>query len=162
MTKQLLTEIAEEALDFVSGQRSLQLSTVNLQGEPLASYAPFYRAGAGNYYILVSTLANHTENLQNGVASILVIADEQKSPQIFARVRLGFQCRPREVLREDSEFNDFIEKLKTRHGNVIDTLAALSDFKLYELTPVSGRYVKGFGQAYTVNAQLTQAIPVDR
>jgi putative heme iron utilization protein len=65
-------------------------------------------------------------------------------------------------LREEKEFSEFIGKLKERHGNVIDTLSALSDFKLYELTPVSGRYVKGFGQAYKVDAQLTQAIPVDR
>ena len=161
MTKQLLSEIADEALDFVSGQRSLQLSTINQQGEPLASYAPYYRAGTGCYYIFVSTLAVHTTNLQNGFASILVIADEQDSQQIFARVRLGFQCSPREVLREDNGFNELISKLKERHGNVIDTLSALSDFKLYELTPGSGRYVKGFGQAYVINAQLTQAVPVD-
>jgi len=162
MTKQLLAEIADEVLEFLSKRRSLELSTINLQGEPLASYAPFYRDEEGNFFILVSALAMHSANLENGPVSILVIADERDSKQIYARVRVGFQCQAREVSRDTDDFELLIDKLKIRHGSVIETLSSLSDFKLYKLIPESGRFIKGFGQAYEVNAQFTQVIPVDR
>ena len=35
-------------------------------------------------------------------------------------------------------------------GERIDNLSELADFKLFRLTPTGGRYVKGFGRAYTL------------
>ena len=162
MTKQLLNEIANEALEFVFTRRSLELSTVNTAGEPLASYAPFYRDNSGVFYIFVSTLSTHTANLANGLASILIVEDEQDSRQIYARVRLCFKCNTERVLPEIGEFREVLGKLKDKHGDVIDTLSSLSDFRLYKLNPLSGRYVKGFGQAYEINPELTRVIPIDR
>jgi putative heme iron utilization protein len=42
--------------------------------------------------------------------------------------------------------------LRDRHGGLIDTLISLSDFRLFQLQPQSGRYIVGFGQAYELCA----------
>ncbi len=167
MTKQLLLEIADEARKFIGSKRSLELATVTQDGQPLASYAPFYRSDSGIFYIFVSTLAAHTSNLDNAnfdnrIASILIIEDEKNTPQIYARARLSFQCITDEVPPGVSEFDEALGKLKEIHGAVITTLSSLADFRLFKLTPQSGRYIKGFGQAYEIDSLLTQVKPVAR
>ena len=70
--------------------RSLMLATIGEQSLPRASYAPYVRDEAGNYYIYVSRLAEHTQELiSNPVASVLLIEDESATKQIFARVRIS-------------------------------------------------------------------------
>lgn len=160
MTKQLLSEILEEAKKFLSNKLSLGISTISASGKPLASYAPFVRDDKGSFYIFVSTLANHTTNLSNGVASVLIIDDEKDTIQIYTRIRLCYQCNVEEISRQHKDFNVFIEMLKNRHGQVVDTLAELADFKLFRLNPDSGRFIKGFGQTYTIDATLTSIEPV--
>ncbi len=156
----LLSEVARAAQEFVLTRQSLALSTVNNAGEPLASYAPFYRSETGDFYIFASTLAAHTENLKSAAASILIIEDEQNIRQIYARMRLCFQCSAVHIPPDNFEFEMGKAGLKHKHGEIINTLAELADFKLVKLSPLSGRYIQGFGQAYRINPALTEAVPI--
>ncbi len=151
--------VQNEIQQLLSSQRSLHLATVNTQGMPLSSYAPYYRHETGDFYILVSTLTEHTSNLESGDASILIIEDEQAGSQVYARVRLQFQCSSREIPRETDEFQRSANGLRRRHGGIIDTLLGLRDFKMFRLIPHRGRFIKGFGQAYRVNRLLTEIQP---
>lgn len=160
MTKELLTDIAKSAEAFVDNQKSLIIASVNGEGQPLASYAPFYRDADGTFYIFVSTLSAHTANLENGIADILIIEDESASRQIYARNRVNFSCTSRLVEPEKPEHANGLDGLELRHGEILSTLKELADFRLYALQPVTGTFVRGFGQAYTIDAVMASATPI--
>ncbi len=153
MTEEL-TELRKRASELVKRCKSLQLATVNHNGTPLASYAPFYRIDDGDYFIFVSTLSSHTGNLTTGTASILIIDDESRTSQIYARNRLGFNCNCQQVKPNESQYEQILEGLEKRHGTIIQTLRTLADFQLYRLCPEPGSFVIGFGQAYEVSPDL--------
>ena len=144
----------------MSGRRSLVLATIDPSGNPHASYAPFWRNPEGLLYIYVSNLSPHTRNLESGQASILLLEDEQDSRQIFARTRISFQCNVGEIEREGEPYHSVINALHDLHGEVIKTLETLPDFRLFELRPESGRFIRGFGQAYEIDAGLTSVVPI--
>ena len=135
--------------NFKQSVKTLQLSTLTKEGKPNASYSPFIVDKQGNFYIFVSQLASHTQDLlSNPHASILLIQDEAKTRQIFARRRISYQCNA-EIVREDSsDYLPMLNALEERFGNVVELLRTLPDFILFRLTPHQGQYVKGFGKAY--------------
>ena len=142
------------ARELVDKGRSLSLGTVNEDGEPLASYAPFWRDPEGSFYILVSDLSAHTANLGRGKANILIIEDEGLSQEIYARERLNFACTCREIARDAQTFSIAVSALGDRHGDIVEMLCSLSDFRLFQLTPQHGVLVLEFGKAYEINALL--------
>ena len=133
------------------------LSTVDEHGQPYASYAPFVRDESGNFYVYVSELSRHTGNLGLGVASILMIEDESATEQIYARKRLGFQCQVNLIDRSEPLHPDILSRFHRRHGEVMKLLSSLEDFRLFQIKPETGTFVKGFGRAYRVNPKLTVA-----
>ena len=127
---------------------SLMLSTVNSKGEPLASFAPFVEKN-GVFYIFVSLLADHTVNmLDHSTASLMLIADEQESKNIYARERAVVQASVKEVDVQSMLANTVFELMEQCHGKTVKMLRTLSDFKLLQLTPTKGRYIVGFGKAF--------------
>lgn len=155
------TDILQESRDFLASAKSLILATVDNDGAPFASYAPFVTGQDGVFYIFVSGLAHHAATLRNGRASVLIIEDEGNTRQIFARNRLTFDCSVEETEREHAPGPEILEKLRQRHGPVMDMLSALPDFVLYRLTPTRGVFVKGFGKAYEVDPTLTAMTRID-
>ncbi|WP_367915559.1 HugZ family protein [Leadbetterella sp. DM7] len=140
--------------ELISSCKSVILATVNEEGAPNASYAPFARI-ENRFYILVSFMSRHTRNLRDvGKVSAMFIEDEANTRQIYARDRLTLDVQTREIKRGTPEWEQGIEKLKENHGKVLDILVTLEDFIMIELTPVTGSYVNGFGSAYYVNGQL--------
>ena len=160
MTKELLSDVARCADDFARRLKCLQIATVDSSGLPLASYTPFYRDKDGVFYILVSDLSAHTANLLAGKVNILIIEDESECRQMYARTRLNFPCSVLSVNRTSKQFTKLINHLHSRHGEVITTISALTDFHLLQLTPDQGLFVRGFGQAYTINPTLTIVTPI--
>ena len=143
----------ETFLSFKESVLTLNLSTLDEQAKAKprtrASYAPFVEDDNGNFYIFVSQLASHTQDLQlNPEASILLLQDEQDTRQIFARQRISYQCNVKTIPPEDEEYPRILERMEQRFGNIIDLLKTLPDFVLFQLTPYEGLYVKGFGKAY--------------
>lgn len=140
--------------ELISDCKSVILATVNEEGVPNASYAPFVRIES-RFYILVSFMSRHTRNLRDvGKVSAMFIEDEANTRQIYARDRLTLEVKTREIKRDTPRWEEGIGKLKDRHGKVLDILVTLEDFIMIELIPVSGSYVNGFGSAYYVNEQL--------
>ena len=155
-----MTEISEQELEdytrqyheLIASQQTLTLSTASANGVPVISYAPFVRDQSGAFYIYVSEMAGHTANLLNNPqASILFIRPESESRNLFARERAVFSCSVKEIIRDNEVYTHQIEALQDKFGEVVGLLRSLSDFHLFALRPESGRYVVGFGRAFTIN-----------
>ncbi len=155
-------ESANAAYQSLSSQlQSLILATVNPDGSPQVSYAPYVMDESYQIYIFVSGLAAHTANLiTTGEASVLLITDEAQSPQIFARQRLTYQCGGKPVPRDSPLWQTTTARFEERFGDIVQTLCSLGDFQLLQLSPRSGRFVMGFGAAYNVDpSHLDQLQP---
>lgn len=125
------------------------LGTVDHRSLPLVSYAPFVRGASGGFFVYLSRLSEHTGVLiANPVASVLLIEDESGSREMFARTRISYLCDAAVIERTDPGHERVLEQFSQRFGRVIELLRSLPDFVLFDLTPRSGRFVMGFGQAY--------------
>ncbi|HEB5650935.1 TPA: heme utilization protein HutZ, partial [Mannheimia haemolytica] len=130
--------------------KTIMLATIDKDGVPNVSYAPFV-INNGEYQVLITTIARHARNLQEvPKVSLMLIEDESKSRQIFARRRLTFDATVRMIERTDEEWNNSIAALKARHGDLVDELSNMQDFKLFSFKPTAGLFVKGFGKAFDV------------
>ena len=143
---------------------SIIISTVNKQGIPNASYAPFIMDDDKNIYIYVSGLATHTQNIHDHpFVSVLFIEDEAKTQQIFARRRLNFDCTANLIARETEKWQEVVDKFEIRFGELITTLRSLPDFRILQLTPNTGRFVIGFGAAYNINSDnINQLVQITK
>ncbi len=151
--ERLQNRLGPEIQEFRDARMTLQLGTVDKDGKPHTSYAPFAFSEKG-YYILVSDLAAHGQNLKHSKAvSIMMIEDENEARSIFARRRLSFDTNAELIERDSALWQPSIDVMQTRLGEMIDNLSQLGDFRLYRLNPVIGRYVKGFGQAFDVTGE---------
>lgn len=141
-----------EILDFINSKKTLQLATVDVKAKPNASYAPFVYFEQG-FYVLISELARHTQNiLNNPSACLMLIEEESEAKNLYARVRLTFDAEAVIVSRETQQWQDVIELMINRLGNTVQGLSQFTDFHLVKLKVEQGLYVKGFGQAYQVLA----------
>ena len=140
-------------LHFPEQIKSLMLSTVAIEGQPHASYAPFVMGGDRTFYIFVSGLSTHTHNLKTTAkAGILLIEDENQASQVFARQRLMYDCTVELIERDNPQWQTWADAFKERFGSLIDMLSQLQDFQIFRLVPYSGRFVMGFGAAYEVDS----------
>lgn len=153
-TQKEVKPIAPKVKELVANSKSIILGTVDAEGNPNSSYAPFVNID-NKFYILVSFMSRHTKNLRDQKkASMMFIADESNSKQIYARERLTFDVAITQVARDSDQWNTVVEKLKETHGKVVEVIAPMEDFILLALNPVKGSYVNGFGSAYFVDENL--------
>ena len=154
MKKKEKQSLEQSFANFKQSVKTLQLSTLTAEGKPNVSYSPFVVDKQGNFYIFVSQLASHTQDLlANPQASILLIQDEAETRQIFARRRISYQCDVEVVSNESKGYQKMLDALEARFGNVVQLLRTLPDFILFRLKPTQGQYVKGFGKAYTIKGE---------
>ena len=152
ISAQELEDFTRRYHELIASQQTLLLSTASVTGVPEISYAPFVRDHAGLFYIFVSEIAGHTANLlTNPQASLLFIRPESECRNLFARERAVIGCSVKEILRDDEIFIDRLQALQDKFGEVVNVLRSLSDFHLFALRPESGRFVIGFGRAFTIN-----------
>ncbi|AUI87829.1 heme utilization protein HutZ [Vibrio azureus] len=149
--ERLQGRLEPEIKEFREERQTLQLATVDAQGRPNVSYAPFVLNQEG-YFVLISQIARHARNLLiNPNVSLMMIEDEDSANQLFARKRLTFDALASVVERDSQLWHQVIEQMQTRFGEVVDGLSQLEDFVLFNLKAEQGLYVKGFGQAYQVS-----------
>ncbi|WP_458118588.1 heme utilization protein HutZ [Mannheimia haemolytica] len=143
--------------------KTIMLATIDKDGVPNVSYAPFV-INNGEYQVLITTIARHARNLQEvPKVSLMLIDDESKSREIFARRRLTFDATVRMIERTDEEWNNSIAALKARHGDLVDELSNMQDFKLFSFKPTAGLFVKGFGKAFDVGVDdLINVVHLDQ
>ena len=150
---QMMSEdfLRHEAHEFQSAFRSVLMATVNQDGVPEASYAPYVMDDDGRYYVFVSGLARHTRDFQEtGQVSLQFIENEDAARNLFARRRLTLLCDVSPVARGVPVHEEILAQFIQSFGKFIHTLRGLPDFQLFRLTPRSGLYVRGFGQAFRV------------
>lgn len=148
--QRIQNRIGPEIQAFRDQCQTLQLATLN-NGIPHVSYAPFAHTEQG-YYILVSDIAQHGQNLKTAKSvSIMMIEDEASAKVIYARRRLSFDTTATLIDKTSATGQQALVALTERFGEIIDNLSQLGDFNLYQLTPEQGRYVKGFGKAFNVS-----------
>ncbi|BDR20984.1 MULTISPECIES: heme utilization protein HutZ [Vibrio] len=149
--ERLQGRLGPEIKEFRQERRTLQLATVDAEGRPNVSYAPYVQNQEG-YFVLISKIARHARNLlENPNVSLMMIEDEESSKQLFARKRLTFDAVANMVERDTEMWHQVVGQMKERFGEIIDGLSQLEDFVLFNLKPESGLFVKGFGQAYQVS-----------
>ncbi|MFT4768617.1 MAG: putative heme iron utilization protein [Glaciecola sp.] len=147
----LQTRLANEVLGFIKQRKTLQLATLGEDGAPHASYAPFAVAN-DRLYIVLSDIAVHGLNLLNNPkASILIIEDEDSAEEYFARIRVNYQVSATQLATDSPAGDTALSHLEKRFGERPRRLSELADFRLFSLSPIQGRYVKGFGRAYTLS-----------
>ncbi|MGJ5672535.1 MAG: HugZ family protein [Nostochopsis sp.] len=143
-------QIEYEAL--IQKPQSVIIATANGQGIPNASYTPFVIDEFKNIYIYISGLSTHTQNLVvNPHASVMLIEDEDKTEQIFARRRLTFECIATLIERDSDTWHEIMNNFHDRFGEIMEVLSSLQDFRMFKLTPKEGRFVIGFGATYFIN-----------
>ncbi|MEM9397850.1 MAG: pyridoxamine 5'-phosphate oxidase family protein [Pseudomonadota bacterium] len=159
--KALEQRLNEEVLEFIRDRRSLQIASVDQDGVPFASYAPF-AADDRSFYVVLSDIAVHGKNLlQESRGSVLLIEDEDAAEELFARRRVSYQIRAEAPEVDSAEWSTGVELLEERLGKMPRMLSELDDFRVFRLHPVSGRYVKGFGAAYALAGGLLGQASVD-
>ena len=148
-----LQDIEEARQDYLSLREnisSLQIATLGSEHTPEASYAPFVWHDNA-CYLFLSDLAKHTRNLYlNPSISVMMIEDEAQARNKFARRRIVLQGRVQMIDRDQALFETVLIKFRARFGEVMKLLEPLQDFHLFQVTPSSGRFIRGFGQAYTL------------
>ncbi|MFA0569655.1 heme utilization protein HutZ [Vibrio gallaecicus] len=149
--ERLQGRLGPEIKEFRQERRTIQLATVDEEGRPNVSYAPFVQNQEG-YFVLISKIARHARNLEaNPQVSLMMIEDEENAKQLFARKRLTFDAVANVVERESELWLQVVAQLGERFGEIIDGLSQLEDFVLFNLKAENGLFVKGFGQAYQVS-----------
>jgi len=132
---------------------SAQLATLAKDSTPEASYAPCILF-AGDYYLFLSQLASHTANLVgNPELGLMLIEDEFEAVNAFARRRISLQGRAEPVERESDIFKSVLSEFHQRFGKVMKIIEPLPDFQLFCVCVTSGRFVRGFGQAYELTGE---------
>lgn len=134
-------------------QQSLLMATLSSAGEADISYAPYLRHD-GVFYIFISQLAQHTQNLlAHPQASLLFIEPEAQAQNPFARQRLTFRCSARVIAKDQADYALRLTEMTEKFGATVELLRGLPDFHLIALTPQDGLFVAGFGKAIAVDGQ---------
>ena len=134
--------------EFIKTIQTMTISSINKDITAHTSYAPFIE-NEKKFYICISAMAKHTHNILNNKSiSIMMIEDESKSTNLFARKRITFDMQVTTIQRNSLVFNKAMTLFRDKFGNSAGIYENMQDFQLFELTPVSGRAVFGFGEAY--------------
>ncbi|MDK2679698.1 heme utilization protein HutZ [Vibrio vulnificus] len=149
--ERLQGRLEPEIREFRQERQTLQLATVDADGRPNVSYAPFVQNQEG-YFVLISKIARHARNLlENPQVSLMMIEDEEGAKQLFARKRLTFDAVASVIERDTQLWHQVITQMEERFGEIVSGLSQLEDFVLFNLKAERGLFVKGFGQAYQVS-----------
>jgi putative heme iron utilization protein len=159
MTPKLTPEEAlAEFHAFNQGFNSVMLATTNSDGLADVSYAPTLQLN-GRFYITISALAAHTQNIMQTPNLSLLFIEPETPANLFRRQRSMIRCRAELIARETQAWVQLMDAFEQKLGKMIRTLRGLTDFHLFELTPMQATYVRGFAQTYHLSEeQLSLAL----
>jgi heme iron utilization protein len=142
---------------LLRGRKVLGLAVV-LDGEPAVSLTPYAPApDFSALYIQASTLARHTRALTPGArVSVLGHGLDTEDADPLQIERLTVQATVEPLDRDGPAFEQASAVFVARFPAAAVTLG-FTDFGLFALRFVSGRYVAGFAQAFDVAADDLQA-----
>ena len=148
---------AAEARQFLSATHSGVLSTISarLEGYPFGSIAPFVLDHDGNPLILISTIAEHTKNIQADARVSLIAFDSGASDmQAGARLTVIGKAIPM----------DKDEALRARYLRYFPQAEGyfdMHDFLFHRIDVEQARFIGGFGKIHWVPGDELRA-PANR
>lgn len=148
---------ATEARQFLSATHSGVLSTISarLEGYPFGSIAPFVLDHDGNPLILISTIAEHTKNIQADARVSLIAFDPGASDmQAGARLTVIGKAIPM----------DKDEALRARYLRYFPQAEGyfdMHDFLFHRIEVEQARFIGGFGKIHWVPGDELRA-PANR
>lgn len=150
MTKQIdLQQMKDRYVQFKDKINTVIISTKDENGDPFISYSPYVEHD-GKFYIYISAISEHYQYIErNNRIHVMLISDENKSPNLFARERVRIQCSAENI--GDVGHEEIFTKFEEIHGTPMMGVLRGIDMSLFELTPEEGRYVVGFGQAFDID-----------
>lgn len=139
--------------------RLAAIGTLRADGGPLVSQVLFAAApDFSDFYILISRLAQHTQDILLDPRVSLMIAQADDGiidPQTLARVSLRGEAHP--VLHDHPHYATaraaYLEKFPQS-----TMLFQLGDFALYRVEAHTARYVAGFGKTFNLLAADLRAL----
>ena len=137
---------ATEARQFLSSTHSGVLSTISarLGGYPFGSIAPFVLDHDGNPLILISTIAEHTKNIQAD-ARVSLIAFDPATPDMQAGARLTVIGK---AIPTDKD-----ERLRARYLRYFpqaEGYFGMHDFLFHRIEMEQARFIGGFGKIHWI------------
>lgn len=91
--------------ELIASIKTLSISSINDNNTAHSSYAPFIE-NEHKFYVCISGMAKHTKNLFNNESvSCLIIEDESKSTNLFARKRVTLDMQVNPIERNSLIFN---------------------------------------------------------
>lgn len=140
---------AREARLMLREHRYGVLSTLSkkFDGYPFGSITPYLVDHDGSLLILISSLAEHTKNIQHD-ARVSLITHDQRDPHI--------QTQGRVTLVGDAQQEPDREGAGERYLSYFPEAQAyfgMHDFAFYRIHPKAIRYIGGFGKINWVNME---------
>jgi putative heme iron utilization protein len=144
---------AAEARQFLASMHSGVLSTISarLEGYPFGSIAPFVLDHAGCPLILISTIAEHTRNIQADTR-VSLIAFDPSSPDMQAGARLTVVGK--------AQLADKDEVLRARYLRYFpqaESYFDMHDFLFYRIELNQIRFIGGFGKIHWIPGEELRA-----
>ena len=138
---------------LINTQPLAALGTVQ-GGEPFVSMVPFaIEPNSSKLIIHVSTLAAHTKHmLENARVSLMVMAAPSPDVSAQATPRVTIQGVAVQLDKASTDYEEAKAVYVERFPQSLD-LFGFADFSLFAITPTSARFVAGFAQAKTLNAE---------
>jgi hypothetical protein len=138
-----MSAIGSEARRFLRTQQNGVLSTISrrMEGYPFGSVAPFMTDHAGCPVILISTIAEHTKNIESDPRVSLITQPFSTDMQEMGRVTLVGHAR-------QLPDKDRLGPRYLRRFPQAEHYFAMHDFQFYRLEPIRVRYIGGFGKIH--------------
>ncbi len=134
--------------DILSSQKTLCIASLDGNGMPQSSYAPYVIEGS-KAYIYISQVADHYNNINNNPnVSLMIIKDESNSKNLFGRERVTFNGKAKKI---DEVCDSIKAQFEEIHGKEMMNVLYKLDFDFFEIDLLNGRLVKGFGKAYDLS-----------
>ena len=143
-------------------QRVASLGTLR-DGAPFVSFVLFVASpDLSAYYIHVSRLAHHTQDMQKDARASLLIAerdDDAHDPQQLARISLQGQAKI--LVASDAEYAQAKATYLSKHPQNA-MMFDFKDFALYRIAAQRARYVAGFAKAFNLDALDLRALSTNQ
>lgn len=140
---------AEEARRMLRAHRYGALSTLSkkFDGFPFGSIAPYLVDHDGSLLILISTLAEHTKNIQHD-PRVSLITHDQRDPHIQTQGRVTVVGNAQHEPNRTQAGQRYL-----RYFPEAQTYFEMHDFSFYRIQPIAIRFIGGFGRIHWVNME---------
>ena len=91
-----------------------------------------------------------------------MILIETETSNAFARQRITLQGEVEVIARDEPLFKSVLRQFHHQFGEIMQVIEPLADFHLFQVNVDSGRFIRGFGQAYEIGGEnLDQLTHID-